>query len=574
MMISFFVLLVVGTVLLGVSRISVEVEQQLERETDDLLVQVDRRIAYILESTQAFSSSSLAINSLIDASGRSGYFPQAIKELSALAGIKSVVAFDFSGKPIATSEKVTPQWFEVSVINKALAVGDYTIDFFSAHDSLVIVAPIEYLETQQGGIAVEVNIVTVFENILNEVDHSYIVTIGQHWSSSFGSRADDVLSISREPKENALLNQFSVQLETAIPVHIAREPVISSLKEMLMLGGIGMILLIMVARRAGNQLADPIRQLAGRIHDGVHPCGPVGTQDELEILAESFDKKTQGLLEVNSQLEQRVEERTSQLLRQTNELARAHKTLEVAHVELQDLDKMKDEFISTVSHELRTPLTAIFGALSLVTNGVLDDDAEKRQALLMTALSNGERLKLLINDLLDMQKISSGNMELEMSTVAVNTIIDTVIERQEGYGRQFGVSIAHTGGGDDLAMVADEHRIQQVFDNLISNAIKFSPKNGLVVISAGVSQGDIKIEIRDHGKGVPDEFSSKIFTRFSQADGTSQRVVAGTGLGLNICKGIVEAHGGSIGYENSQEGGAIFWFKIPMTTYTVEPEDV
>ena len=158
-----------------------------------------------------------------------------------------------------------------------------------------------------------------------------------------------------------------------------------------MLGGIGMILLIMVARRAGNQLADPIRRLAGRIHDGVHPCGPVGTQDELEILAESFDKKTQGLLEVNSQLEQRVEERTSQLLRQTNELARAHKTLEVAHVELQDLDKMKDEFISTVSHELRTPLTAIFGALSLVTNGVLDDDAEKRQALLMTALSNGER---------------------------------------------------------------------------------------------------------------------------------------------------------------------------------------
>ena len=113
-------------------------------------------------------------------------------------------------------------------------------------------------------------------------------------------------------------------------------------------------------------------------------------------------------------------------------------------------------------------------------------------------------------------------------------------------------------------MEVDEHRIQQVFDNLISNAIKFSPATGVVEIASCRVNDEIKISIRDYGEGVPKGFQDKIFTRFSQADGSSCRKVAGTGLGLNICKWIVEAHDGAIGYENPPEGGALFWFKIPV----------
>lgn len=565
MMVGFFLLLLVGTALLGVARTTEQVESHLLNDIDDLFNTVDLRLSYLQESTQAFSASSLAINSLIDVTGRSVYFPQAIKELSELDEIESVVAFDFSGRPIATSKEGVPLWFNVSVVREALSVGVDTVAFLDGHGVFIIVAPIEYLQTQQGGIAVAVNADRVFRRVLDEEGYSYRVMIGDEWSASFGEKIENPFFVTGKPDSDTLLSHFQIQLESMIPASTAREPVISALREMLMLGLIGMLILIFIAMKAGRKLADPIRKLVGRIHDDIHPCGPVGTGDELEILAESFDLKTQGLLDVNSHLEQRVAERTSQLLNQTNELELAHSTLEIAHLELQELDRMKDEFISTVSHELRTPLTSIYGVLSIVANGVLDNDVQKRTDLLKSALSNSERLKLLINDLLDVQKLSSGNIDLHLKMVNSASMIDDVIKRQEGYASQFGVTLVHSSDGDEaLFMDVDEHRIQQVFDNLISNAIKFSPSRGVVEIASCRVDDEIKISIRDYGKGVPKGFQHKIFTRFSQADGSSCRKVAGTGLGLNICKWIVEAHNGTIGYENPPEGGALFWFKIPV----------
>ena len=568
MMVGFFLLLLVGTALLGVARTTEQVESHLLNDIDDLFNTVDLRLSYLQESTQAFSASSLAINSLIDATGRSDYFPQAIKELSELDEIESVVAFDFSGRPIATSKEGVPSWFNVAVVREALSVGKDTVAFLSEHGVFIIVAPIEYLKTQQGGIAVAVSAQRVLERMLNEEDHSYNVMIGD-WRASFGEKIENPFYVTGRPRSDTLLSKFSVQLESMIPTSVAREPVMSSLREMLILGLIGMLILITVAMRVGRKLADPIRKLVSRIHDDIHPCGPVGTGDELEILAESFDQKTQGLLDVNSHLEQRVAERTSQLLNQTSELELAHSTLEVAHLELQELDRMKDEFISTVSHELRTPLTAIYGALSIIANGVLDNDVQKRTELLKTALSNSERLTLLINDLLDMQKLSSGLIELHLKKVDSSSMIDEVVKRQESYASQFNVTLVHSNDGEGaLFMEVDGHRIQQVFDNLISNAIKFSPAKGVVEIASCRVGDEIKISIRDYGKGVPEGFQHKIFTRFSQADGSSGRKVAGTGLGLNICKWIVEAHDGSIGYENAPDGGALFWFKIPVVNKT------
>ncbi len=218
-----------------------------------------------------------------------------------------------------------------------------------------------------------------------------------------------------------------------------------------------------------------------------------------------------------------------------------------------------------LTHLLVLAIRKANGVLSIVANGVVDNDVKKRTDLLKSALSNSERLKLLINDLLDVQKVSSGNIDLHLNTVASGSMIDDVIKRQEGYASQFGVTIIHSNDGEEaLFMEVDEHRIQQVFDNLISNAIKFSPAKGVVEIASCRVDDEIKISIRDYGEGVPKGFQHKICTRFSQADGSSCRKVAGTGLGLNICKWIVEAHDGSIGYENAPDGGALFWFKIPM----------
>lgn len=232
-------------------------------------------------------------------------------------------------------------------------------------------------------------------------------------------------------------------------------------------------------------------------------------------------------------------------------------------------EKAKDEFISTVSHELRTPLTSIRGALGLVSAGRMGAIPDAASRLIKIALSNSERLVLLVNDILDLQKIESGAMRFEWQELNLSDIVQLAIDANEGYARSFEVTLLAGEMDGPLKVQGDQGRLMQVLSNLISNAVKFSPKQGQVEVSLRRQGRMALIAVADRGPGIPPEFRDKIFNRFAQADGSDRRAKGGTGLGLAITKALVEHHSGRIGFQDREGGGTIFEFELPLSEAAV-----
>jgi len=231
--------------------------------------------------------------------------------------------------------------------------------------------------------------------------------------------------------------------------------------------------------------------------------------------------------------------------------------------ELKRMDRMKSEFVSTVSHELRTPLTSIRGSLGLVWGGVTGELPEKAKSLVGIAKNNCERLIRLINDILDSEKIESGNMRFELQTLELLPLMQQAVAANEGFAAQHNVKLVMATTPDRVQVHVDSDRLIQVVTNLLSNAIKFSPTEGLVQIMVRQASGRARVEIRDSGPGIPEEFRKRIFQKFSQADSSDTRQKGGTGLGLNISKAILERMDGSIGFTTESTVGTTFFFELP-----------
>lgn len=228
-----------------------------------------------------------------------------------------------------------------------------------------------------------------------------------------------------------------------------------------------------------------------------------------------------------------------------------------------EVEKLKNEFVSTVSHELRTPLTSIRGSLELISTGVAGVIPEKAVRLINIAQKNCERLILLINDILDIQKIESGQMRFVLQWVNIREVIASAIELNKGYGEKFNVSFKAKEPIIDTQVYVDRDRLMQVLSNLMSNAVKFSPQQGTVEIQTQDLGNRVRICIIDHGPGIPKEFYSRIFNKFAQADGSTVKQQGGTGLGLNISKTIIERFGGTIDFTSELDKGTIFYFDLP-----------
>jgi PAS domain S-box-containing protein len=230
--------------------------------------------------------------------------------------------------------------------------------------------------------------------------------------------------------------------------------------------------------------------------------------------------------------------------------------------ERREVERMKDEFVSTVSHELRTPMTSIRGALGLLSSGLMGAVTPAAKQLLSIAVGNTDRLTRLINDILDLEKMSSGRVELNP---AVTSSVDISVEAIDGVrvvADKAGVRILSEVTSE--ALWIDRDRIVQTLTNLLGNAIKFSPAGSTVRVT-GAPEGDcFRFSIIDQGRGIPQAKLEAIFERFSQVDASDSRDKGGTGLGLAISRSIVAAHGGRIWVESSEAAGSAFHFTVPL----------
>jgi len=232
--------------------------------------------------------------------------------------------------------------------------------------------------------------------------------------------------------------------------------------------------------------------------------------------------------------------------------------------ELKALDAMKTEFIAMVSHELRTPLTSIYGSLSILNSGVLNDQPEKMASLLKTALNNSNRLQGIVNDILDLTKLESSGLDINKEPKAINETIKTALSDLASYLNQCAVTVKLELGTDLPIGNYDEGRIIQVVNNLVSNAAKFSENGSEITIRTSLHGDCVRIEVADQGQGIPEDKHDQVFERFSSMSLQGSGKLPGTGLGLNISRELVRLHNGEIWFESQLGVGSTFFVELPI----------
>ncbi|HEV8539776.1 MAG TPA: ATP-binding protein [Nitrospiraceae bacterium] len=317
-----------------------------------------------------------------------------------------------------------------------------------------------------------------------------------------------------------------------------------------------------------GRIITPLKSLAGvagRIAEGdlTVSVRPV-TSDEVGQLAAVFDDMTKSLKERDlaiakayQQLEQLAQSLELRVQQRTQEL-------QEANLRLQELDKLKSDFVSTVSHELRTPMTSIKGYVDNILDGLTGALTERQSYYLTRVKSNVERLTRMINELLDLSRIEAGKIELHLANVRMRELVSDVVEGFQAMAQGKGI-VLHTRMPSDLPAIRGDHdKLHQVLTNLVQNAIKFTPTGGEVWVESQVrDDGFLQIGVVDTGYGIPPHELDKVFERFYR--GTSRSPDDPRwGLGLTIARSLVKLHGGQIWVESTPGQGSRFYFTVPI----------
>ena len=256
----------------------------------------------------------------------------------------------------------------------------------------------------------------------------------------------------------------------------------------------------------------------------------------------------------------------------------------VAHdiTQRKEIERLKRDFFAMISHDLRTPLNSILFSLSIAAKRIenLAGQLAGRQAAdtasdvteeLKSSERNCAHLLKMIDSLLIIEKIESGQLELAPSMFKLSSLITRAEEAVRAYARQHQVKLVRSL--EEASVAADEDRLLQVLINLLGNAIKFSPADSKIELSARMADGYLSCQVKDQGPGIAEEFQQTVFDRYKQVKSSGSAAESGTGLGLTICRAIVKAHGGEIGVISNPGQGSTFWFKIPVISVNQPLED-
>ena len=320
------------------------------------------------------------------------------------------------------------------------------------------------------------------------------------------------------------------------------------------------------AQERGYQSIDELEGDADLVHFAeIQLAGTIGAASAHAMVSTVVQEAPLGIEDVMTIIDEasQVIAYSHQLEQKQQELQQATASLQAANLRLQELDRMKDDFVSTVTHELRTPLTSI-RAFSEILHDHPDIDPAERHRFLGLIIKESERLTRLINQVLDLAKLESGHAEWQTARIDLKEIVADAVNATSQLFKSRGVSIETRAAPAVPPVMADRDRVMQVMLNLLSNAVKFSPEGrGRVEVRVGLEGADVRIDVQDNGMGISPEHQGMIFEKFRQVGDTLTEKPAGTGLGLAICRQIVDHFGGRLYVRSAPGGGSVFTFTLP-----------
>ncbi len=242
-------------------------------------------------------------------------------------------------------------------------------------------------------------------------------------------------------------------------------------------------------------------------------------------------------------------------------LRRQQRLLQDSYDRLRRLEELRDNLVHMIVHDMRTPLTSIFGFLKTVEALEAETLSEDGQEFIGRALSSTESLIEMVSSLLDVSKMEAGQLTLALEECRLHDLLDDAVRKAEGLreGRALSVETA-----EPVVAIADGALLARVVQNLLGNALKFTPDGGAIVLGLQPGTEQVRVYVRDNGPGIPAEYRERIFEKFGQVEARQQRQKHSTGLGLTFCKLAVEAHGGAIGVDSEVGLGSTFWFDLPL----------
>jgi len=538
-----------------------ELEQRGQQDSRLLL----QRVEYLLESASVLVKNPLVINGLNDAQGRQTYLPELIKNFSEGRDVGAVALLGFDGRPVYSSLQPLPTYGDSPELRSALADGvvSYLVDAQRAQ--WVVFVPVNYYNTTQGVLVVTYDMAAVAKRVLPTdtlIGHRLLAS-GKPLYSRLPTTDSDLIT-TRQPISDGtggFLTGLQLELEVSAPRQHYLKPATHAVLDVAVLGMILTLVAIGIAYAIGFTISRPILLLRQRVTEAdgstEKQCAPLGTNDELEDLAEKFDQRTRELLNIQQHLEELVTTRTQEL--------------ELAKEAAEGASRFKSTFLANMSHEIRTPMNAIIGLTYLIRRDAVD---RRQQSKLDRVSQAAQHLLGIINDILDFSKIESGKLAIESADFELDRVFNNLNDLVADRAAEKGLEVVNRIDPAIPQLVrGDLLRLGQVLINFATNAVKFTDKGSVVVSAHLVSQDAqtlrVRFEVTDTGIGMNDEQCARLFQAFEQADASTTRKFGGTGLGLAINKRLVELMGGEIGVTSTVDVGSSFWFELPLQRATV-----
>jgi signal transduction histidine kinase len=557
------VIVIVSAVL--IDKLEDELKASLSTKAYHVIKGMERRIDFLIENIDNFSNNHFIINSLIHPHGREQYLFKMVDDFSRLESIDSVTVIDYAGNLIHSSLPTPPNYKKLFYLRPTLETGKSVINMSRDLKRIVIMEPIQHYQTPVGAVISEIDLADLVSRIMPQgrTEFYKIYSLSRLLLSDNFKETATYIVVGYNPDEQMpYLNTLQVKIELGTLKSKHLKPVLTIVYELIGIGSIIIFISVLISIKVGNNLARPVLNMVQQTSKaGNSPeqrYSPVGTGDELEILAQALDDREAKLIKFRKNLEEMVDDRTEELtdtqerLRQTiDELKAANEISEKRAAEL-------ETFSYSVSHDLKAPLRGMDGYSKLLVEKYADHFDEEGLFFLKMIRQATQKMGQLIEDLLfyaRIDKIENNIQEIELVKM-FEALFKANRQALEGFVTETNLRVEN--------IITNQEVIEHAFTNLMENAIKFSRNKSKpkIIINSYEKEMEWVIEIKDNGIGFDIKYHDLIFGVFQRLENNED--YPGTGVGLAIVKKMIDRVGGRVWAEAAPSQGASFHVALPI----------